>query len=78
METPPFETKLRYWRQRIFFSKRVDQIQLGQFVLNDILIDFGVFHENIDYISGLIGLDILKSAEMLIDLHQMEMYSAIK
>ncbi|MBE0342222.1 hypothetical protein E4V51_15175 [Paenibacillus sp. 28ISP30-2] len=59
-------------------SKRVDQIQLGQLVLNDILIDFGVFHENTDYISGLIGMDILKSAEMLIDLHQMEMYSAIK
>lgn len=37
-------------------------------------IDFGVFHEDIDHINGLIGLDILKSGDMIIDLKQMEMY----
>lgn len=60
------------------FQKRVNRIQLGRFVLNDILIDFGVFHEGIEHINGLIGLDILKSAEMVIDLHQMKMYPVSK
>jgi predicted aspartyl protease len=58
------------------FRKRVDQIQLGSLILNDISIDFGVFHEDIDHINGLIGLDILKSGEIIIDLQQMEMYPA--
>ncbi|WP_302058441.1 hypothetical protein [Paenibacillus sp. MZ04-78.2] len=35
---------------------------------------FGVFNEDINYINGLIGLDILKSGNMIIDLHQMQMY----
>lgn len=56
------------------FRKQVDRIQLGSLVLNDVSIDFGVFHEDIDHINGLIGLDILKSGDMIIDLKQMEMY----
>ncbi|MEJ8546683.1 retropepsin-like aspartic protease [Brevibacillus borstelensis] len=40
------------------FQKRVDQIQLSPLILKDISIDFGIFHEDIDYINGLIGLDI--------------------
>jgi hypothetical protein len=40
------------------FRKRVDQIHLGFLILNDVNIDFGVFHEDIDHINGLIGLDI--------------------
>lgn len=56
------------------FRKQVDKIQLGDLILNDISIDFGIFHEEIDYINGLIGLDILKSGEMIIDLQKMEMY----
>lgn len=44
--------------------------------MKDIPIDFGVFHEGINYINGLIGLDILKSGKMVIDLNQMEMYPA--
>jgi hypothetical protein len=58
------------------FRKRVDQIQLGSLILNDVNIDFGVFHEDIDHINGLIGLDILKSGEVIIDLHSMKMYPA--
>lgn len=58
------------------FRKRVDQIHLGDLIMTDISIDFGVFHEDINYINGLIGLDILKNGNMIIDLHQMEMYSA--
>ncbi len=58
------------------FQKRIDQIQIGGFITNDIPIDFGVFHDDINYINGLIGLDILKSGNMVIDLHRMEMYPA--
>jgi predicted aspartyl protease len=58
------------------FRKRIDQIQLGSLVLDYINIDFGVFHEDIDHINGLIGLDILKNGEMIIDLHSMKMYPA--
>ncbi|WP_313997975.1 retropepsin-like aspartic protease [uncultured Paenibacillus sp.] len=58
------------------FRKRIDQVQLGNFVMKDISIDFGVFHEDISHIDGLIGLDILKNGEMIIDLHRMEMYPA--
>ncbi|MGE6226203.1 retropepsin-like aspartic protease [Paenibacillus chitinolyticus] len=58
------------------FQKRVDQIQLGKFILEDFPIDCGVFHEDINYINGLIGLDILKTGNMIIDLHQMQVYPA--
>jgi predicted aspartyl protease len=58
------------------FQKTVDQIQIGELIMKDIPIDFGVFHEGINYINGLIGLDILKSGNMVIDLHRMEMFPA--
>jgi hypothetical protein len=58
------------------FQKRVDQIQIGDYIMEDIPIDFGVFHEDINYINGLIGLDILKNSNMIIDLHRMQMYPA--
>lgn len=45
------------------FRKRIDQVQLGNFVMKDISIDFGVFHEDISHINGLIDLDILKNGE---------------
>jgi predicted aspartyl protease len=56
------------------FRKRVDQIELGDLVMKDINLDFGVFHEDINYINGLIGLDILKNGNMIINLDRMEMY----
>jgi predicted aspartyl protease len=58
------------------FRKQIDQIQLGDLTIKDIRIDFGVFHEDINHINGLIGLDILKSGNMIIDLYQMQMYPA--
>jgi len=58
------------------FQKRVDQIKIGELIMEDISIDFGVFHEDINYINGLIGLDILKAGNMIIDLQRMEMYPA--
>lgn len=59
------------------FQKRVDHIQIGDLIMEGIPIDFGVFHDDINYINGLIGLDILKSGNMIIDLHRMEMSPAI-
>jgi predicted aspartyl protease len=56
------------------FRKRIDQLELGDLVMKDINLDFGVFHEDINYINGLIGLDILKKGSMIIDLHRMEMH----
>ncbi|NQX48335.1 clan AA aspartic protease [Paenibacillus tritici] len=58
------------------FQKTIDQIQIGELIMNDIPIDFGIFHEGINYINGLIGLDILKNGDMVIDLHRMEMFPA--
>lgn len=59
------------------FRKLIDQVQLGDYIMNNACVDFGVFHEDIDQINGLIGLDVLKSGNMIIDLNRMEMYSAI-
>lgn len=58
------------------FQKTIDQIQIGELIMKDIPIDFGIFHEGINYINGLIGLDILKNGNMVIDLSQMEMFPA--
>lgn len=58
------------------FRKQIDQVQLGNFIMDHVYMDFGVFHENIDHINGLIGLDILKQGNMIIDLHRMKMYPA--
>lgn len=58
------------------FQKRVDQVQLGNLVMKDISLDFGVLYDGINYINGLIGLDILKGGNMIIDLRKMEMYPA--
>lgn len=57
------------------FRKRIDQLQLGDLVIQEINLDFGIFHGNID-INGLIGLDILKRGGMVIDLQRMQMYPA--
>lgn len=58
------------------FRKQVNQIQLGDLILHHISLDFGVFHDDISSINGLIGLDILKTGNMIIDLHRMQMYPA--
>ncbi|MBY0160783.1 retropepsin-like aspartic protease [Paenibacillus lautus] len=58
------------------FRKQIDQVQLGNFVIDNFYMDFGVFHEDIDQINGLIGLDILKGGNMVIDLYRMEMHPA--
>lgn len=58
------------------FQKTVDEVKIGELIMKDVPIDFGVFHEGINYINGLIGLDVLKRGNMIIDLHRMQMYPA--
>lgn len=53
-----------------FFQKTIDRIEFGTIIFKDYKIDFGAFHEEYG-INGLIGLDILKDAEVIIDLKNM-------
>lgn len=58
------------------FRKQVNQIEISDLVLRDISLDFGVFHDDISSINGLIGLDILRGGNMIINLQRMQMYPA--
>ncbi|MGG6312409.1 retropepsin-like aspartic protease [Paenibacillus macerans] len=58
------------------FQKLIDQVQQGDYIMNNTYVDFGVFHEDIDQINGLVGLDVLKSGNMIIDMNRMEIYLA--
>lgn len=49
------------------FEKTLDKVEFGARVFKDYKIDFGSFYDEYG-INGLIGLDILKDAEVLIDL----------
>lgn len=54
-------------------KKRIDSISIGDITLKDIVIDFGVVDPK-DRINGLVGLDFLKAAKVIIDLNQMMIY----
>ena len=49
--------------------KRIDSISIGDISLQDIIIDFGVVDSK-DRINGLIGLDFLRAAKIIIDLDE--------
>lgn len=53
------------------FRKRVDQIQVGEFTVKDVELDFNDF--GYDDINGLLGLDLLLKAGYIIDLSKLEM-----
>lgn len=53
------------------FRKRVDQIQVGDFTVNEVELDFNDF--GYDDINGLLGLDLLMEAGYIIDLAQLQM-----
>lgn len=53
------------------FRKQIQHIEIGTYKIKNLTIDFGVLPEQID---GLIGLDILKKGNFVIDLQRMEMY----
>ena len=50
-----------------FFSKKIDEIELGLLCLNDIKMDFGVIDPKGD-INGLLGLDLLMKVGAVINL----------
>ncbi|PQP82679.1 aspartyl protease [Paenibacillus sp. PCH8] len=54
------------------FSKRVEGIQVGNFVLKNIPIDFTSFKYH--NINGLLGLDILTEGKFNIDLENFKLY----
>lgn len=53
------------------FRKQVQQIEIGTYKIRNFTIDFGALPE---HINGLIGLDILKNGNFVIDLKRMKMY----
>ncbi|WP_369801964.1 hypothetical protein [Oceanobacillus sp. Castelsardo] len=53
------------------FRKQIDQIQIGDFVVDKIEIDFNDF--GYEDINGLLGLDLLLQAEFTLDLMRLEM-----
>ncbi|WP_282936870.1 retropepsin-like aspartic protease [Paenibacillus sp. RC67] len=53
------------------FIKKIELIQVGDFIMKDVAIDFTSFpYEDIN---GLLGLDILMSAKFNIDLNNLEL-----
>ena len=53
--------------------KRIESISIGNISLKDVVIDFGVVDPK-DRINGLIGLDFLRAAKIIIDLDAMAIY----
>ena len=53
------------------FRKRVDQIQVGEFTVKEVELDFNDF--GYDDINGLLGLDMLMKAVYFIDLSKLQM-----
>ncbi|WP_216831400.1 aspartyl protease family protein [Alkalihalobacterium elongatum] len=53
------------------FRKRVDQIQMGEFTVKDVELDFNDF--GYDDINGLLGLDLLMKAGYIINLSKLQM-----
>ncbi|MDF0728407.1 retropepsin-like aspartic protease [Cytobacillus sp. S13-E01] len=53
------------------FRKRVDKIQVGEFTVEEMELDFNDF--GYDDINGLLGLDLLMKSGYIIDLSQLQM-----
>ncbi|WP_172198751.1 retropepsin-like aspartic protease [Saccharibacillus qingshengii] len=54
------------------FSKKIEGIQVGDFILKDVYIDFTSFKYH--SINGLLGLDVLTEGEFNIDLKAFELF----
>ena len=54
-------------------KKRIESISIGDIFLKDVVIDFGVVDPK-DRVNGLVGLDFLKTAKIVIDLDEMTLY----
>lgn len=58
------------------FRKTFDVIQLGSFQIENFKIDIGTLHEKLT-INGLIGLDLLIKANIILNLSELKMYPAV-
>lgn len=54
-----------------FYTKSMDQIQLDSFIINDFKVDVGMLPEGH---RALLGLDILKQNNFIIDLNNLELH----
>lgn len=57
-----------------FYTKNMDQIQIDSFAIKDFQIDVGMLPEEH---SALLGLDILKQYNFIIDLDKLELYPSV-
>jgi predicted aspartyl protease len=57
------------------FRKLFDIVQLGSFQIENFKLDVGYLHEKLA-INGLLGLDLLKEANIILDLSELIMYPA--
>lgn len=55
------------------FRKKFSTVQLGEFQIDNFNLDVGLLHEKLD-INGLIGLDLLMQAHVILDLSDLHMY----
>lgn len=59
------------------FRKAFDSVTLGDFQIDNFKLDVGVLHEKL-YINGLLGLDLLIAANVVLNLSELRMYSVIE
>ena len=57
------------------FRKTFDSVTLDDFKIENFKLDVGVLHEKLDA-NGLLGLDLLMAANMIINLSELSMHSA--
>lgn len=57
------------------FRKSFDSVMLGDFQIENFKLDVGALHEKLE-INGLLGLDLLMTANIVLDLSELVMYSA--
>lgn len=63
--------------EEICFRKSFDSVTLGDFQVENFKLDVGALHEKLE-INGLLGLDLLMSANIVLDLSNLIMYSSDK
>jgi len=59
----------------LFYTKNMDEIQINSFTIKDAQIDIGVLPREH---SALLGLDILKQYNFIIDLDKLELYPSMR
>lgn len=57
------------------FRKSFDAVMLGDFQIENFKLDVGALHEKLE-INGLLGLDLLMAANVILDLSELTMVSA--